>query len=344
MHDTAPRIAVVADRRPLERDLLRFLLEEEGFAVRAEAGTMADLLLALQRDSPATIVVQERLAEGHDEAVIRQIRLLAPQATIVVIVPDDAEGPPTMLRSLADTVVVDGIGLAGLGLAATGPHRASEGAPIVPLPLASAHPTRRARRDGHRWTARLQGAVAASIVALGVILVRAATAPPAGPPEALGDAPRDAGPLAPDRPSEGSLPEEDLGDGPLALAGTLAVASTTPIVGAVADGPSEPQEEPPEPTPDVDVEDPPTPAPASPNATPGPPAAVLGRLKPKVQEVLGQLPAADGGRPDHAGSGSGSPPGADHRPPWAGGGNGHGPGGRGGSKGHAGDPPAWGRH
>ena len=62
----SPRSALVADRRPLERGLARFLLEERGLFVVGEAATMADVLLQVQQLKPDLLVLHEKLALDHD--------------------------------------------------------------------------------------------------------------------------------------------------------------------------------------------------------------------------------------------------------------------------------------
>ena len=71
---TSRRTAIVADRRPLERGLARFLLEERGVFVVGEAATMADVLLQIQQLKPDFVVLHEKLALDHDPTVVAQIR------------------------------------------------------------------------------------------------------------------------------------------------------------------------------------------------------------------------------------------------------------------------------
>ena len=71
----ARRTAIVADRRPLERGLARFVLEERGLYVVGEAATMADVLLQVQQFKPDFLVLHEKLALDHDPTVVAQIHL-----------------------------------------------------------------------------------------------------------------------------------------------------------------------------------------------------------------------------------------------------------------------------
>lgn len=344
MHDTTPGTAVVADRRPLERSFLRFLLEDEGLAVRAEAATMSDLLLALQREPPDTLVLHEHLARGHDDAVIAQVRWLAPEANIVVVTQGIGDTPPALL-AIADATIVDGVGLVGLGPAVARPSRAP--VPVANQPAStgsSLGDTSPPPPTSSRWVERLQGAVAASIVALAVIVLRGGgTAPnPTGDAEVLAAPSSDVGPLAPDRTS-GVPAETDIGTGPgsateFATALPDAAGSGSTILSA-GDGTEEepavvqpedpdppPQTDPP-PTP-VEPDPAPTPSPSSGNARPngagGPPAEVTGRLKPMVQELQARLPPRTGGLPGRPQPGIGGGPPASNGPSKPQGGKGQG--------------------
>ena len=67
---TSRRSAVVADRRPLERNLARFLLEERGFAVAAEAATAADTTRAVQEHRPDVVLVHEDVATERAGSIL----------------------------------------------------------------------------------------------------------------------------------------------------------------------------------------------------------------------------------------------------------------------------------
>ena len=114
------RTAIVADRRPLERGLARFLLEERGLFVVGEAATMADVLLQVQQLKPDLLVLHEKLALDHDPTVVAQIRRISAR-TSVVLLAASRDALPAELILLADTVVEDGPGLTGLGTAVAGP-------------------------------------------------------------------------------------------------------------------------------------------------------------------------------------------------------------------------------
>ena len=120
MGGTSRRTAIVADRRPLERGLARFLLEERGLFVVGEAATMADVLLQVQQLRPDIIVLHERLALDHDPTVIAQIRRVSARTSVVLLAASREALAPELLL-LADTVVEDGPGLTELG-AAFGPR------------------------------------------------------------------------------------------------------------------------------------------------------------------------------------------------------------------------------
>jgi hypothetical protein len=171
------RTAIVADRRPLERGLARFLLEERGLFVVGEAATMADVLLQVQQLKPDLLVLHEKLALDHDPTVVAQIRRISAR-TSVVLLAASRDALPAELILLTDTVVEDGPGLTGLGTAVAGPtteiDTASGREPVDAKAIAVAPP---ARSAGSRWADRLQGLAVASIIALALVVARDMTTP-----------------------------------------------------------------------------------------------------------------------------------------------------------------------
>src|SRR4030065_54389 len=102
------RSAVVADGRPLQRNLLRFLLEQEGYKVLSEAatGSAGARLPALSR--PGVVVPRETLAlESPD--VVRLIRRASPTATVVILTADRTT-MPSELTEAADASTEEGDG------------------------------------------------------------------------------------------------------------------------------------------------------------------------------------------------------------------------------------------
>ncbi|MEX0743084.1 MAG: response regulator [Actinomycetota bacterium] len=231
------RTAIIADRHALGRNLVRFLLEEEGFKISAEAATIAEVLLAVQHQTPDVLVVHENLARDHDPAVFAQIRQLSPNTNLVLMT-GNRDDLAVELIFIADSVVEEGPGLGQLAFAA-GWQAPSE------VRRADVERAARARRVARRrwrppWGERLdtRGAVAASIVVFAVMLVRAAGFSPF--PDA--DAPRSPNPSI---RAEGSA----AGDSPTAsmpIAFDLA-SSTSP---ADDDPSTRPSEEEPSPEPD----------------------------------------------------------------------------------------------
>src|SRR5918995_4770970 len=174
---TSRRSAIVADRRPLERGLARFLLEERGLLVVAEAATMADVLLQVQQLRPDIIVLHEKLALDHDPTVVAQIRRIWPRTTVVLLAGSRSALPPDLIL-LADAVVEDGPGLTELGAAVAGttgarPATAHAGPAGVHAP-AIASPAERRRS---RWVDPLQGIAVACIIALALVIARDMTTP-----------------------------------------------------------------------------------------------------------------------------------------------------------------------
>src|SRR4029450_10335587 len=81
------RGVVVVDRRPLERSLVRFILQENGFEVTAEASTPAEALRAVERRAPSVVVLHENAAWERGQPTIPLLRDLLPDARVLVIAP-----------------------------------------------------------------------------------------------------------------------------------------------------------------------------------------------------------------------------------------------------------------
>jgi AmiR/NasT family two-component response regulator len=178
---TTRRSAVVGDRRPLERNLARFLLEERGFAVAAEASMAADVAAAVAEHRPDVLLVHENVATDRGESIIPAVRSSSSKTRVIVLTSDRAAAAPTLVAA-ADAVVEEGPGLKELESALSpargraAPARAAAGPIAFAAAAAKPRPTLRERG----WIERLQGAAAASIIVLAVVLARgAATNPPA---------------------------------------------------------------------------------------------------------------------------------------------------------------------
>jgi CheY-like chemotaxis protein len=248
------RTAIIADRHALGRNLVRFLLEEEGFEISAEAATIAEVLLAVQHQTPDVLVVHENLARDHDPAVFAQIRQLSPNTNLVLMT-GNRDDLAVELIFIADSVVEEGPGLGQLAFAA-GWQAPTE---VRNLDSERAARARRAARRRWRppWGERLdtRGAVAASIVVLAVIVVRAAGFVPFLDGDA--DAPRS------ERPSiraEGSAAVDTATvPTPIAfeLASSTSPADEGPSTRPSDDGPAPDVDEEPAPEPEQPPDDPP---------------------------------------------------------------------------------------
>jgi CheY-like chemotaxis protein len=172
--ETIGRTAIIADRHALGRNLVRFLLEEEGFEISAEAATIAEVLLAIQHQTPDVLVVHENLTHDHDPAVFAQIRQLSPNTNLVLMT-GNRDNLAVELIFIADAVVEEGPGLGQLAFAAG--WQAPTAAQRAEAEMRAARARRAARRRWRPpWGERLdtRGAVAASIIVVAVMLVRAA--------------------------------------------------------------------------------------------------------------------------------------------------------------------------
>ncbi|HEU4355970.1 MAG TPA: response regulator [Actinomycetota bacterium] len=159
------RSAIVADDRPLMRDLLRFALDELGFVTATQVSTGAAAIDAAAEHHPDVLILHEGTGLGVPD-VIERIRSVSPGSTVVVLTTDRAETSAAVAAS-ADAVVEEGAGLQDL--------------PSV-LGAATVAPTHgRVRRrwpvhgrtgpHAERWLKRMQGAVVATILLVGLMLV-----------------------------------------------------------------------------------------------------------------------------------------------------------------------------
>jgi hypothetical protein len=174
---TSRRTAIVADRRPLERGLARFLLEERGLFVVGEAATMADVLLQVQQFKPDLLVLHEKLALDHDPTVVAQIRRISARTSVVLLAASRDALPPELIL-LTDSVVEDGPGLTGLGDAVAGPTSEID-VPLgtEPIEAGAVAVLPSARSAASRWADRLQGLAVASIIALALVIARDMSTP-----------------------------------------------------------------------------------------------------------------------------------------------------------------------
>src|SRR3990172_5298289 len=175
---TGPLRVVVADGRPLERTLLRFILEENGFEVPAEAGTVLDAVRIVEQQRPDVVVVHENLAREHDVSLLARLREIAPRTNVVLVTNSGTAG--VELLEGVDAVIEEGIGLQELSAAVRRASRQSQvpiemGAIRVFRTIARREPEQtrvRPVRAKGRWLERSQGAIAASIMILGLLFAR----------------------------------------------------------------------------------------------------------------------------------------------------------------------------
>ena len=121
----ASRSAVVADGRPLGRNLVRFLLEEHGYDIVAEAATAFDTVRAASEHRPDLIVVHENCVAPESRFGIARVRDASPASRIVVVVGRRA-AVHAAYGGAADAIVEEGPGLQALGLALEGDDEREE--------------------------------------------------------------------------------------------------------------------------------------------------------------------------------------------------------------------------
>ena len=206
--------AIVADRRPLERALVRSLLEVEGVGVAAESATMSEVLSMVKQHAPELVVLHERFALDHPPAVLARIRRLSPGTKVVIFAATGDVLPGLVVA--ADAIVEDAVALTELAQSIAG-HEGERPEVVmvgpgerVADPVRPKHRGRsrsvgvgrrlgerlanqrrpKHRRRSHsvgvgRWANRLPGVVAATIFAVAFLFLRGGTMPIAiAPPEA----------------------------------------------------------------------------------------------------------------------------------------------------------------
>jgi ActR/RegA family two-component response regulator len=170
----------------MERNLARFLVEERGFAVAAEAATAADTASAVQEHRPDVVLVHEDVAVEGGPALFDAIRSSSPRTRVVLLTTNRAAASAALVAA-ADAVVEEGSGLTELASALSGrPDRPVAVRAAAPIPLVASVKRSHATAKERGWIERLQGAAAASIIVLAVILARGAgTGVPAPQAEGL---------------------------------------------------------------------------------------------------------------------------------------------------------------
>src|SRR5919197_575548 len=85
---------LIADRRPVSRQLIRFLLEQDRFDVLGEASTVTDVLRSVTTHRPDALVVNDNVPAAPGTDPIREIRRLSPSTKVVLISSERLEGSP----------------------------------------------------------------------------------------------------------------------------------------------------------------------------------------------------------------------------------------------------------
>jgi CheY-like chemotaxis protein len=153
------------DDRALMRELLRCALDELGVATATQVSTGAAAIDAAAEHRPEVVILHETAALGGPE-VIERLRSASPDLRVIVLSADRAETPPSLVAA-ADAVVEEGAGLEDLP-SALGVRPARRPRGWVSRTTRGTGPP-----HGHRqrWLKRLEGAVSASILLVGLVFV-----------------------------------------------------------------------------------------------------------------------------------------------------------------------------
>ena len=175
---------LIADRRPVSRQLIRFLLEQDRFDVLGEASTVTEVLRSVTTHRPDALVVNDNVPAAPGTDPIREIRRLSPSTKVVLISSGRLEGSPWQG---ADAILEEEVSVRQLtrvlaqilaGVAVIAPAAISIEGPGEAAPSATASRPGRRSMAG-RWVARLQGAVAACILVLAFVVAHSSG--PVGP-------------------------------------------------------------------------------------------------------------------------------------------------------------------
>src|ERR671924_1495418 len=85
---------LIADRRPVSRQLIRFLLEQDRFDVLGEASTVTEVLRSVTTHRPDALVVNDNVPAAPGTDPIREIRRLSPSTKVVLISSERLRGAP----------------------------------------------------------------------------------------------------------------------------------------------------------------------------------------------------------------------------------------------------------
>src|SRR3954471_5052856 len=165
----ARNTAVVADDRAFARSLVRYLLEERGYEVVAEASTPSDTVRAALAQRPDVIIAHEGCFDRMATLGFGELRAASPGSRIVAIGAAGSTVDPG-LSDAVDIVVEDGPDLPQLVLALDGFAVGLRPPVAVAAAAAAASPAVLRRR--FRWLERLQGAAAAAVIVLALVMSR----------------------------------------------------------------------------------------------------------------------------------------------------------------------------
>jgi DNA-binding NarL/FixJ family response regulator len=114
MPPAGPLTVVIADDIPLDRHLVRFLLQEEGFEVVGESSGGAEAARLVAEHRPDAVVLHGNLTIEGGSHVIQWIRLTSPWTKIVLLTPHPDEASVAWPEYRADADLEEGFGLKDL--------------------------------------------------------------------------------------------------------------------------------------------------------------------------------------------------------------------------------------
>ncbi len=165
-----PVRVVVADEAPVNRSLIRYFLENDGFRVVGESSSADELVALAGSDRPDAVVIDDGLPGTNLFDTIKRIRKASPSTRIILFssrVPSDASR--ALGRRGADAALEKGVGLKDLTPALTllcgaPPATVPEVPAPMPIAIRPAPPPRR-----RRFLPRTGASAAVSLAVLAVL-------------------------------------------------------------------------------------------------------------------------------------------------------------------------------
>ncbi|MEX0990578.1 MAG: hypothetical protein WD206_09840, partial [Actinomycetota bacterium] len=116
MNPEGPLRVVIAADSAMNRDIVRFFLQEDGFEIVGDAARAEDAAWMAAKFGADAVILQESIAAEEAQEAIHRLRAQAPSTRIVVVTPEGSAGPAMSATRGADSYLEAGVGLVDLAL------------------------------------------------------------------------------------------------------------------------------------------------------------------------------------------------------------------------------------